>query len=440
MTHHSPVRKKLGRFFSLFSTITLIITIIVFFVFILQGIPLKYIIGFLFTYTLMRVLALVLNQWHDTSEKHTEDLKKYTVPLFAGINIVTLGLLILLIERYQLSAYRIHILSISCIILNIILLEYTSHYISHFIRTHIGTWVIRTLLLLIFSWGMILTYNTLREIPWWSATLTSKPQKTSSEITGVLTTIDPTKSADTIRSSPIWPWNSLTRSIGIGNTGTDVLAIQTFLQETGYLTGSLSSNYDSSTATALNRYIRDTTGEVFTRPEFGTMKLTLLKSLSPSTNSEATGTLSTPTTGKDNIRIDSIDSVDGMATAKIENGKIVVQVISPTEWAKPSSTNSWQIQSSVTNNGGAGGLKWVVISAPLATPRGWSYDQYQSITLSAEGASGIFFTIDGSDPSCQGKWSTTLTSKQKTIQVKAISCFWGNRIRGPISSYTFTQK
>lgn len=280
---------------------------------------------------------------------------------------------------------------------------------------------------------------------WNTATGVRTPNrwKTSSEVTGILSTIDSTVSGEII-ITPLEervPWESLGRYLGIGNSGEDVLEIQKYLFEKGYYTGVLSWNYDNETAQAINKYIGDTTWEIFTRPEFWAMKLAFLKELSSkntlpiqSNGNEATGTITTG--GSWDIQINSIESMDGWATATIQDWKIVVEVISNKENTSPS--DNWEVQSVLKNARWGGGLQGVVISAAKPTPASGSYKNYQSITFSAEWASGIFFTADGSDPSCQWKWITKLIRKSDTITIKAISCYGWNKIRWPISSYTFT--
>jgi hypothetical protein len=315
----------------------------------------------------------------------------------------------------------------------------------------------------------------------WKPLTNTPPKKTTSEVTWVISTIDPN-----LQEEAPWPWNTVKRWIWVGDTGEDVKRIQQYLSDESYYTGGISGTYDITTANAINTYLKDKTGESFGRPEFWEQKMTALRSLPPSPEkvwntplvqtgawgtpvspvvttqkSEVSGTISTQPK-PNNITIDGITSLDGKATAVVKDGRITIQVINP-EWTTPTTptpissvqsgtttststttytstpaNTSWNIRTSVSSGAWGGWLRWVVISAPVALPRSGTYQNHETIVLSAEGSSGIFFTIDGSDPSCNGQWSTELSTSATSFTLKAISCFGGNRVRWPIASYTYT--
>lgn len=359
-----------------------------------------------------------------------------------GINIFVFIILSILINKYQMWAYRGVIYITALLVLNAMYFEFHKKYISRlfmrYFQTSLGRWIIHTLFLIITTGIVFITWNTITasQIPKW--------KHIKSEVTGILSTIDLSATGETLieKIESTSPWTSLGRYLGIWNSGEDVLQIQKYLREKGYYGGKLSGEYDAETAKAINDYIWETTGEVFTRSEFGEMKLAFLKKLSDESKQsliigeEATGSISTDSTGS--TQIQSIESMDSWATATVQDGKITVQVVSSQENA--SSSDNWEVQSVLKNTRWAGGLQWVVISPAVPSPVPGSYKNFQNITFSAEGASWIFITADGSDPSCQWKWLTKIIRPTDTITIKAISCFGWNKIRWPISSYTFTLK
>lgn len=444
-------RKKILKFLKVFNVITFPLIVILFIVCIIQDIPLKYIFSFIILYSVTMSISLIFDTKKHIHKSITEE---YRYMFLIGLNIVIYIMISLLINRYQLDEYRIKIYAIILWILNITYLEFHKKYIYRIfikiIKNPLWKWILRTIFLIITSGIVFMIWNSINgmNIP--------DRSKHSSEVTGVLSTIDATASGETSTSTTTteerMPWESMWRFLGIGNSGEDVLNIQKYLFDKWYYTGALSGNYDDETAMAINRYIEETTGEVFTRPEFGSMKLSFLKMLSTESTTipeqpsiepwqEATWTLTTAESENIqswSIQIDSIQSVDSGATATIKDWKIVVQVVSPQQTIN--SSDNWEVTSKLSNIRWAGWLQGVVIWATKSTPAPGDYDAYQSITFSAEWASGIFFTADGSDPSCQWKWITKLVRKSDSITIKTISCYWWNKIRWPISSYTFTLK
>lgn len=412
------MKKKILYFLSLFNTLSLVVIGILFVVFILQDIPLKYLIGLIVIYSITQTLALILGSWNTQrapSQKYDSPPHRsnHFLPLFVA-NLILIALLELLIGRYQLDAYRWYIMSGGILWINGIFFEVFGGYISRWFRTRAGLWIVRTFLLIVSAGVIITLWNTFSHSP--LPEIQKPPRHTSSEVTGTLSTIDPNSSSI---ETPIitWPLDIVNRSISLWDTGADIADLQHYLRNSGYYTGMISWVYDTDTASSFVRYIRENP----------------VKDTSSWWSNEVTGTLTTHSW----ISIDSIESIDGGATARIENGQIIVEVLP--QQSIPSTSTMWQIQSSITKIGW-GWLQGVVISAPVSTPRAGSYTTYQSITLSAEWASGIFFTIDGSEPTCSGKWYTKLETPEKTFTLKAISCFGGNKIRGPISTHVFGVK
>lgn len=434
--------KKILWFLKIFNLITLPLIILLFVVCIYKNIPLKYLFGFIAIYGITMSISLIFD-----TKKHIQKniIQEYEYGFLIGINIFIYILLSILINKYQLETYRWYIYLIAVMLINGFYIEFHKKYISKFFMkcliSSLGRWIIHTTFLLLASGVIFMIWNSI------TGTRVPNREKTSSEVTGVISTVDSTVSWEmvTVKNDERVPWESMWRFLGIGNSGEDVLSIQKYLTEKWYYTWALSGNYDTQTAMAINTYIGETTGEVFTRPEFGAMKLAFLRKLSSEENpiseksssftgNEATGTLITNGTWW--IAINSIESVDGGASATIQNGKIVVQVINKN--TTESNSDNWEVQSILKNARWAGWLQGVVISAAKPSPTAGSYDKYQSITFSADGASGIFFTADGTEPTCQGKWLTKLIRQTDTITIKAISCFWWNKIRWPLSTYTFT--
>jgi hypothetical protein len=203
----------------------------------------------------------------------------------------------------------------------------------------------------------------------WKPLTNTPPKKTTSEVTWVISTIDPN-----LQEEAPWPWNTVKRWIWVGDTGEDVKRIQQYLSDESYYTGGISGTYDITTANAINTYLKDKTGESFGRPEFWEQKMTALKSLPPSPEkvwntplvqtgawgtpvspvvatqkSEVSGTLSTQPKPS-NITIDGITSLDGKATAVVKDGRITIQVINP-EWTTPTTpTPISSVQSGTTTS------------------------------------------------------------------------------------------
>lgn len=445
---------KILRYIRIFNLISLPILGILFIVCILEGIPLTSIFGYIIIFGVTKSISLIFD-----TEKHINKNTKqeYEYVFLAIANILIYVILYVLIDQYQLNEYRWTIFILSLWIINIIFLEFHKKYLSKLfvtlLRSSVGKWMIHTLLLIFVSGITFATWNSLT-----STTITNK-WKPKSETTGVLSTIDHSATGQELitQVETVSPWSSLKRYLGIGNSWEDVLSIQRYLFKEWYYTGKLSGNYDQETAVAINRYIWETTGEEFSRSEFWAMKLAFLNKLSTESKNNETiinktwlesswitviwwsgWAISNSTESSGWVKINTIQSMNSWATASIEDGKIVVQVIAPEK--NDNSSNIWEVRSVLKNIKWAGWLQWVVISTPKANPRAWTYDTYQSIVFSADWASWIFLTTDGSDPTCEWKWLTKFIRKTDSISIKAISCFGWNRIRWPISIHNFSIK
>lgn len=83
--------------------------------------------------------------------------------------------------------------------------------------------------------------------------------------------------------------------------------------------------------------------------------------------------------------------------------------------------------SEVTGNLSTGitnGVQGVVIVSPTANPAAGTYTSSQNVSLSAQGASGVHYTVDGAVPTCasgQTYGAPIVISSSKTL--KAISCY-----------------
>lgn len=71
----------------------------------------------------------------------------------------------------------------------------------------------------------------------------------------------------------------------------------------------------------------------------------------------------------------------------------------------------------------------IVITAPTANPVAGTYTSAQSVMLSADCASSIRYTVDGSTPSCSGEGNSTVFSSpidvSSSLTIQAISCYSG---------------
>jgi hypothetical protein len=94
----------------------------------------------------------------------------------------------------------------------------------------------------------------------------------------------------------------------------------------------------------------------------------------------------------------------------------------------------------LTGDLGGGGLNGVLTSPPVATPGAGTYNSAQSVTLTASGATSIYYTTDGiNTPSCS---TGTLYSDSSPIavgsslEIQAISCYTGNA-SSTVASYLY---
>ncbi len=94
----------------------------------------------------------------------------------------------------------------------------------------------------------------------------------------------------------------------------------------------------------------------------------------------------------------------------------------------------------ISGNLGGGGLDGFLISPPVASPGPGTYDSAQSVTLTASGATSIYYTTDGvTIPTCS---TGTLYSASNPIyvssslEIQAISCYSGNA-SSTVASYLY---
>lgn len=88
------------------------------------------------------------------------------------------------------------------------------------------------------------------------------------------------------------------------------------------------------------------------------------------------------------------------------------------------------------------GLSAIVITVPSANPVAGTYTSAQNVTLSAEGASSIHYTTDGSTPNCSGEGGGTVFSSpvvvSASLTIKALSCYSDNTSSAVSFVYTIS--
>ncbi|MCK9320952.1 MAG: chitobiase/beta-hexosaminidase C-terminal domain-containing protein [Bacteroidales bacterium] len=83
-------------------------------------------------------------------------------------------------------------------------------------------------------------------------------------------------------------------------------------------------------------------------------------------------------------------------------------------------------------------MEATVMKKPTANPSAGSYTSTQNIILTANGASSIHYTIDGTDPTCStGTDYTVSISIDSTKTIKAISCYSENH-SSAVASFLYT--
>jgi len=104
--------------------------------------------------------------------------------------------------------------------------------------------------------------------------------------------------------------------------------------------------------------------------------------------------------------------------------------------------------SEVTGNFGTQletGITGVLKSAPVFSPDAGTYNENQSVTLSAPGSTSICYTVNGDTPACSGYNACSTGTKytgaisvESTTSIKAIACY-ADGTAGPVStSQTYT--
>ena len=82
-------------------------------------------------------------------------------------------------------------------------------------------------------------------------------------------------------------------------------------------------------------------------------------------------------------------------------------------------------------------LNSVVISTPIANPPAGVYASAQSVTLTASGATSIYYTIDGSSPTCSaGNLYSGAIDVSVSEPIEAISCYPYNA-SSTVASYLY---
>jgi hypothetical protein len=92
----------------------------------------------------------------------------------------------------------------------------------------------------------------------------------------------------------------------------------------------------------------------------------------------------------------------------------------------------------LTGNLGGDNLNAFLASPPIATPGPSNYDSAQSVTLTASGATSIYYTTDGiTTPSCStGNLYSGAISVSSSLEIQAISCYTGNA-SSTVASYLY---
>jgi hypothetical protein len=83
------------------------------------------------------------------------------------------------------------------------------------------------------------------------------------------------------------------------------------------------------------------------------------------------------------------------------------------------------------------GMTGVVVSPPIANPGAGVYTSAQSVTLTASGATSIYYTTDGTNPTCStGNLYSGAISVSSSEAIEAISCY-PNNASSTVASYLY---
>lgn len=89
------------------------------------------------------------------------------------------------------------------------------------------------------------------------------------------------------------------------------------------------------------------------------------------------------------------------------------------------------------NTGSNNDVNGIVIAPPVASPGADVYTSAQNVTLTANGASSIHYTIDGTTPTCStGNVYAGAISVASSEPIEAISCY-PNNISSTVASYLY---
>lgn len=83
------------------------------------------------------------------------------------------------------------------------------------------------------------------------------------------------------------------------------------------------------------------------------------------------------------------------------------------------------------------GIDGISMVSPTASPVAGTYTSTQSVTLTAEGASSIRYTTNGSTPTCSSTLYSSPISVSSTTTIKAISCYPNSNASG-VATFTYT--
>ncbi len=96
-------------------------------------------------------------------------------------------------------------------------------------------------------------------------------------------------------------------------------------------------------------------------------------------------------------------------------------------------------QTGTLSTGVQTGVTGTVMSNPLANPPAGTYTGAQSVTLTSTGSTAIYYTTDGSTPSCSGAGTlySGAVNVSASLTLKAIACYPGGAESG-VASYSYT--
>ena len=101
------------------------------------------------------------------------------------------------------------------------------------------------------------------------------------------------------------------------------------------------------------------------------------------------------------------------------------------------SANATSIIGGPLDTGISTGIAGIVIAAPTASVPSGTYTSAQSVSLAAIGSLSVYYTIDGTAPTCSaGNIYSAPIAISSTSTLKAIACY-GNNITSSVSSFAY---